>query len=46
MRCLAFAAVGVILITIDPVNLIVKLLGWLNFIIRVLGEKLFGVKIM
>jgi hypothetical protein len=45
-RCIAFAAVGVILITIDPVNLIVKLLGWLNFVIRVLGEKLFGIKIM
>ncbi|MDF2537137.1 MAG: hypothetical protein K0S76_158 [Herbinix sp.] len=46
MRCLAFAAVGVILITIDPVNLIVKLLGWLNFLLNIISEKLFGVKIM
>ncbi len=46
MRCLAFASVGVILITIDPVNLIVKILGWLSFVIRILGEKLFGVNIM
>jgi hypothetical protein len=45
-RCIAFAAVGIILITIDPVNLIVKLLGWLNFVISILGEKLFGIKIM
>lgn len=46
VRCLAFASMGVILITIDPVNLIVKLLSWLNFLFKVLGEKLFGFKLM
>lgn len=46
IRCLAFAAVGVILTTIDPVNLIVKILGALNFLLKIIGQKLFGVNII
>jgi hypothetical protein len=46
IRCLAFASVGVILISIDPVNLIIKILAWLNFLIRIIGQKIFGTNIM
>lgn len=46
MRCLAFASVGVALVVLDPVDLIVKLLTALNFLINVISEKIFGVSIM
>lgn len=46
IRLIAFASVGVILITIDPVNLIIKILGSLQFIFKVISEKIFGVPII
>ncbi|MBC2457162.1 hypothetical protein [Clostridium beijerinckii] len=46
IRCLAFAAVGVILTAVDPVNLIIKILSALNFILKVISQKIFGVNIM
>ena len=45
LRAIAFASVGVILITIDPINLIIKLLMSLKFIIGFLGEKIFGISL-
>ncbi len=45
-RCLAFAAVGVVLTMVDPVNLIIKILTALNFLLKVIGQKIFGVTIM
>lgn len=46
IRCIAFAAVGVILTSIDPVNLIVKVLSALNFMLKIISNKIFGVNIM
>ena len=45
VRCFVFAAVGVIILTVDPVNLVIKIMTWLNFVINFLSEKLFGVKV-
>lgn len=45
VRCFVFAAVGVIILTVDPVNLVIKIMTWLSFVINFLSEKLFGVKV-
>lgn len=45
-RCLAFAIAGVILTAVDPVNLIIKILTALNFILKVIGVKIFGVSVL
>ena len=45
VRCFVFAAVGVIILTVDPVNLVIKIMTWLSFAINFLSEKLFGVKV-
>lgn len=44
-RCFVFAAVGIIILTVDPVNLVVKIMSALSFVINFLSEKLFGVKV-
>lgn len=45
VRCFVFAAVGVIILTVDPVNLVIKIMTWLSFVINFLSEKLFGIKV-
>ena len=45
VRCFVYAAVGVIILTVDPVNLVIKIMTWLSFVINFISEKLFGVKV-
>ena len=45
IRCFAFATVGIIILTVDPVNLVVNIMTWLSFVLNVISEKLFGVKV-
>ncbi|GHU92723.1 hypothetical protein FACS1894208_00430 [Clostridia bacterium] len=46
LRCLVFAFVGVLLVTIDPVGLIIKLLSGLNFLINEISKLIFGTTTM
>ena len=46
LRCFAFATVGIVILTVDPVDTVVSIMTGLKFLLDVISRKIFGVNIM